>query len=258
MSKSTTAITNPIPDIAELGASIKPCKDSTDNQHIQVIESDNSNVTGLLVRTREFAPIEGNRILHAPSDTNDFTQTTLRSGSASSITQTDEEFLVPGIGPDHAFMIKQCINNKVIEREVGNIGVILTNKGGDGNSINNNPKMVGRLTRINPETGENEYLQFINGKVVFAPSSKSQNQAFQWVSEVNGNFGIMKTNPQHRLDLGPSPLDDGKPFGANLGDYVIIGGLKLHVKDGQLYVNNQKVILEEPECQKCQKCNKSK
>lgn len=254
MAASNTAISYPTAATGSLGASIAPTTDATDSQYVFVAESALAGIRGIHGRARGFAPVEGTRILVAPTGPNDFTQTTLRSGLAVSALQLAND-LRPGFGSDVSFNVQRSSNGLqggvVQERELGNVGVILTGEydacgqpnGQQVDIINSDAKMVGRIWKWNEATQTNEYLQFINGldqPPVFTPSSQVQAQAYQWVSEANGNFGIMQTFPQHRLHLGPSPCDDGE-FGADLGDYVIIGGSKLTIVDGCLYVDGCKL-----------------
>lgn len=250
MSESNTSISYPTAATGALGSSIAPCEDSRDETFALVVESRNER--GVEARSGGFAPFFGTRILEGEG----ITQQTLRSGGAVAVIQLDDEAVIPGLGPDYSFNVQTCVEQIPgappvrVEREIANVGAILTNEGGDGSNLSRDPKMVGRLWKMNPETGINEYLQFIDGEVVFAPTSRSQEQAFQWVSEACGNFGIMRTNPQHRLDLGPSPCDDGAPFGAYLGNYIILADPEsgeetiLTTEDGDLLVNGRRVRLE--------------
>lgn len=258
MSESDTAISFPTPSTAALGASIAPCQDEQDEQFVQVVESGlEDGARGLKARTSGFAPVTAVRIRSGEG----VAQQTLRSAYNGEVLQLDPDAVIPGFGPDLALGVSRCTEQipgappAVERREIANFGAILSADGGiEGDALTNDPKMVGRLWRVNPETGVNEYLQFIDGEVVFAPSSSVQEQAFQWVSEACGNFGIMRTNPAHRLDLGPSPCDDGAPFGAFLGNYIILADPRteeqiiLTTENGNLLVNGCRVKVERNRC----------
>jgi len=254
MSESTTAISYPVAATGALNSSIAPCQDPLfADQHTLVVESGLGAARGILGRTDGFAPVTGSRIRSGPG----ITQQTLRSGLNSETLQLDADAVIPGFGTDLAMAVARCVQQipgappAVQRREIANFGAILTAEGGvEGNPLSRDPKMVGRLWRVNPVTGVDEYLQVIDGEVVFAGTSESQEQAFQWVSEACGNFGIMRQNPQHRLHLGPSPCDEGAPFGASLGNYIILSDpqtgqeIIITTEGGQLLVNGRRVRLE--------------
>lgn len=263
MSQTKTALSYPQPSNDALGSSIAPVVNADDKTYVQVVESNQDDVRGLLARTKQFPPLQGSRIRNDPggdileiSDPR-IEQRTLRSGAESSITQLGE--VNPGLGPDVAFSIKQaqskcgCSKHKrstVVSREIAGVGAVLTHEKTDGKPLNNQARMVGRVWKYFPgEETPNQYIQYdLDGMKLFAPPSTYERQGFQWTSLANGNFGIMDDDPQHRLSLGPSPCDEGHAYGAYIGNYIILDdgqdGVKLTAKNGHLYVNGAKVLTE--------------
>jgi len=245
-----------------------------------------SGARGILARVRGFPPVEGTRVVtDAGADlacppggvgvTALILPRTLRSGFNSETLAT--QALREGTGTDIAFTMAQCRLegsvdeegnpiivdggriNTVDRREIGNIGARVVGEPlVPGNELTRQSTMVGRVWRVvadalSPTGYSNQYLQYdCDGNKVFAPTTTFPEQAFQWTSDSCGNFGIMEDAPQHRLQLGESPCDNGKAFGADLGNYVIIKTKKSVCKkqqevrlttDGKnLYVNGFLVL----------------
>jgi hypothetical protein len=186
----------------------------------------------VFAKTAAFAPVTAVRNRDGAASIGN---STLRSAVISKLARGNYP-MVDGFGADISFDIENCVAGVPVTHEIGNVGAIR-----DGND--DTGKLVFRAWN------NAKYWQYdALGNKVLAASSAYPKQGWNAVMTSEGNMGIFEDNPKHRLHI--------KDGGADVGDYLILGGKKLEVRKGKLYFDNCKVTLECPK--KCKKAKKSK
>lgn len=218
--------------------STDPCGPEYLQNHLEKVEAPfDQGQAGVAASAPGFAPFTGERKRFGDGIAN----TTLRSAH-NAVVHRGEKKLTNQTGVDIAMTGRNCAATS----EWVNYGA---RSGNTDSQIDNDVFNTGLAVIRVWKNGQ--YLQYDNSdELVFANSSTYENQGFQFWLTAEGNLGLNK-KPEHRLDLGDSPCDNGEKIGAQLGDYILLRDkcknryCKLYCKGGHLYVNGKKVLTKD-------------